>query len=100
MAAYLTPQQHLITHLRCVMFTLQARLQLAQYAGTRVNSSASSVLHGPASTSGGLNHHQQHQGSLQDDVLELSHRVVRGFVARLTRAPLYITFRLWAALAR
>jgi hypothetical protein len=79
--------------------TLQARLQLAQHAGAHVHSSASSVVHGPASVAGALQQHQ-HQGSLQDDVLELSHRVVRGFIARVTRAPLYIAFRLWAAHAR
>lgn len=38
--------------------------------------------------------------ALLDDVLELSHRVVKGFVCRVTRAPLYIAFKLWAARAR
>lgn len=39
-------------------------------------------------------------GSLQDDLLELSQRMVMRFVARATRARLYVAFKLWAGRAR
>jgi hypothetical protein len=38
--------------------------------------------------------------SLKQEVLELSHRVVAGWVARVSRAPLYVAFRLWQGAAR
>lgn len=38
--------------------------------------------------------------TLQDDVLDLSQRMVKGFVTRITRAPLYIAFKLWSGQAR
>ncbi|KXZ45314.1 hypothetical protein GPECTOR_56g411 [Gonium pectorale] len=38
--------------------------------------------------------------SLQDDALELSHNVVKGYVTRVTKWPLYLAFRMWRALAR
>ncbi|GLI70058.1 hypothetical protein VaNZ11_014828, partial [Volvox africanus] len=38
--------------------------------------------------------------SLQDDALELSHHVVKGYVLRVLKWPLYLAFRLWRAEAR
>lgn len=37
---------------------------------------------------------------LEDDVLELSRRVVKGFVCRVVKYRLYITFTFWANRAR
>lgn len=38
--------------------------------------------------------------SMEDDLLELSAQVVRGFVTRVARYPMYLAFRLWLAAAR
>lgn len=38
--------------------------------------------------------------SLQDEALELSHHVVKGYVTRVTKWPLFLAFRLWRAEAR
>ncbi|KAG2487562.1 hypothetical protein HYH03_013841 [Edaphochlamys debaryana] len=38
--------------------------------------------------------------SLQDDALELSHNVVKGYVTRVTKWPLFLAFRLWRAETR
>ncbi|KAG2449098.1 hypothetical protein HYH02_005846 [Chlamydomonas schloesseri] len=38
--------------------------------------------------------------SLQDEALELSHNVVKGYVTRVTKWPLFLAFRLWRAEAR
>ncbi len=35
-----------------------------------------------------------------DDLLDLSQRVMKGWVARLNRAPLYVAFKLWMGQAR
>lgn len=39
-------------------------------------------------------------GSMQDDILELSRRVVQGFMLRVRKWPMYIAFRLWRSAAR
>ncbi|KAG2444626.1 hypothetical protein HXX76_001370 [Chlamydomonas incerta] len=38
--------------------------------------------------------------SLQDEALELSHNVVKGYVTRVIKWPLFLAFRLWRAEAR
>ncbi len=38
--------------------------------------------------------------SLDDDLMDLSARVVRGFVTRVARFPMALAFKLWAAQAR
>ena len=37
---------------------------------------------------------------LEDDVLELSGHMVKGFAARVTRFPLYCAFKVWAGYTR
>ena len=38
--------------------------------------------------------------SVEDDVLALSHMVVRGFIIRVTKYWMYLTFKLWARQAK
>jgi hypothetical protein len=40
------------------------------------------------------------EGRLEEDLMDLSSRMIRGYMLRIARFPLFICFRLWANLAR
>ncbi len=68
--------------------------------GLRAPLSARSTVEAEAAGGRAAEQRQQQQQLLADDMLELSHRVVKGWAARVGRAPLFISFRLWLAATR
>ncbi|GLC58357.1 hypothetical protein PLESTB_001350200 [Pleodorina starrii] len=87
-------------HLPALPPPLQPPQPPPQQLDTVTGHATDQQLPGAASSAPPLEHAASVSSSLQDDALELSHHVVRGYVLKVTKWPLYLAFRLWRAQAR
>jgi hypothetical protein len=70
--------------------TTSGSMNLPNNTGSNVSETVSSNWLGACWSASGL----------EEDLLELSSKMLRSYVVKASRFPLYLTFRMWAALAR